>query len=396
VQAELEQAVIFLCRRAHEATKADGICISGGVGLNSVANGRILRETRFRRLFVTPAAGDSGIAVGAALYGHHDLVGSGAKWRTYDNFHGKRYSVEAIGAAIDHRRAFIRWERLEDMAGAAARDIAKGRFVAWFEGGSEFGPRALGHRSIVCDPRPVDMRDRLNAFVKFREPFRPYAASVLSEHAQQWFDLIAPDPFMMTVARLLAGRAPLVPSVCHVDGSCRIQTVDPCYPGRYRKLIESFFQLSAVPLVLNTSFNIRGEPIVETHDDALCCFLGSNLDVLYLEDHRIVKVEALGDIAFDDLVPCLNDSVRMESQVWSREGAALEPRYYCRMRTGYRAPLTQQQYDVLRSIDGRRTVDELRRLLTTDASSDPIPEEVRGLRLNGVLSLKAPWLEAGS
>ncbi|HEX6870558.1 MAG TPA: carbamoyltransferase C-terminal domain-containing protein, partial [Micromonosporaceae bacterium] len=311
VQAELERAVLHLCHELHAATGADELCLSGGVGLNSVANGLILRQTPFSRLFVTPAAGDSGVAIGAALYGHHQVTGARPRWRDYDNYHGHVYTSAEVRDAIDERAGFVEATEVPDVVEAAVRDILDGRFVGWFEGGSEFGPRALGHRSILCDPRPPDMRDRLNATVKFREPFRPYAASVLEEHVKEYFDVVDVDPFMMTVAPLVKPKTDVIASVCHVDDTCRIQTVAPDHPGWYRALIERFYQLTGVPLVLNTSFNIRGEPVIETADDALRCFLGCNLDVLYLNGLRVTKLTVATADDPEDLVPSLNDGLSL-------------------------------------------------------------------------------------
>jgi carbamoyltransferase len=216
VQAELERAVLYLCTELHTLTGAEELCLSGGVGLNSVTNGMILRQTPFTRLFVTPASGDSGVAIGAALYGHRETTHQRVCWRSYDNYHGYCYTSQEVRAAIKNRALFVDAEPVADIAGSAALDIANGKFVGWFEGGSEFGPRALGHRSILCDPRPPEMRDRLNALVKFREPFRPYAASVLAEHVKEYFDAADDDPFMMTVAPVRESRATAVASGCHL------------------------------------------------------------------------------------------------------------------------------------------------------------------------------------
>lgn len=387
VQSELEPAVIFLCRKLYDATGADSLCVSGGVGLNSVANGRILRDTPFRRLFVTPASDDSGVAIGAAIYGHRHVLGEAIAWSGYVNFHGKHYPDHEVEAVLRRHAGFLRSERPPDLAEAAAADIAAGRFVGWFEGASEFGPRALGHRSILCDPRPADMRDRLNSHVKFREPFRPYAASVLTEHARSYFDIMDVDPFMMTVARIIENQRAVIPSVCHIDGTCRIQTVDVDYPGRYRAVIERFLELSGVPMVLNTSFNIRGEPIVETPADALRCFLGCNLDVLYLGDHRIQKVADIGDVPFEVLVPHLNEGISISSQLTAHGGTAGEPEHMIGTRTGHRERITLEQFAVLQLIDACRSVAELRSLCAARGHTFDVGATIAALRRGGHLSL---------
>jgi carbamoyltransferase len=392
VQAELERGVLHLCKLLHRATGQSRLCLSGGVGLNTVTNGRILRETPFSELFVTPAAGDTGIAVGAALYGHRRLEGESPEWQHADDFHGREYSDEELEAAIDARRGLVRCERVADAADAAAADVAGGAVIGWFEGGSELGPRALGHRSTIADPRDPRMRDHLNEVVKFREPFRPYAASVLAEHAREYFDLLADDPFMLVVASVLDSQRAAIPSVCHVDGTCRVQTVPPEYRGRYRRMIERFHARTGVPLVLNTSLNIRGEPIVETPDDALGCFLSSSLDVLYLGDRRIEKLPVSEAVAGngatpDTLIPTLNESILVAAVVRSKDGAALPARYHCRTRTGQRATIDEEEFRLLALVDGRRTIAEIAGLLSTETAGS-VAEKVLGLQQRGFVALR--------
>lgn len=382
VQAELERAVLHMCGELHELTGTDELCVSGGVGLNSVTNGMILERTPFRRLFVTPASGDSGVAIGAALYAHHHTTGEVLRWAAYDNYHGRVYSPDEAHFALERRRAFVEVEQVSDAAASAAQDVADGRFVGWFEGGSEFGPRALGHRSIVCDPRPPDMKDRLNALVKFREPFRPYAASVLAEHVSEYFDAPAPDPFMMTVVQVSEAQADTVASICHVDGTCRIQTVDRNHVGDYRRLIERFHALTGLPLVLNTSFNIRGEPVVETPDDAIECFLTCNLDVLYLGGCRITKhVVGCADHP-EQLIPALSTSLSLWTVTDSEAGAAARTQHHCQTRTGHKIPLSAADHAVLAALDARRTISEL-------------VEEELGRTLDGLMEIVADLQQRG-
>ena len=393
VQAELERAVLYLCTELHELTGAEDLCLSGGVGLNSVTNGMILRQTPFTRLFVTPASGDSGVAIGAALYGHRETTRRIVRWKDYNNYHGHRNTTEELTAAIKSRDLFVDAEPVPDMPGAAAADIADGKFVGWFEGGSEFGPRALGHRSILCDPRPPEMRDRLNALVKFREPFRPYAASVLAEYVNAFFDAPDDDPFMMTVVRVREPQATALASVRHMDGTCRIQSVDREHPGEYRRLIERFYEMTGLPLVLNTSFNIRGEPIVETPDDAIDCFLGCNLDVLYLGGFRITKYCAETSDHPELLVPSLSKSVSIWAVIDNKAGAAASPRYHCQSRTGHTTAISADDYVLLSAIDARRSTAEIA-ALHPGCSPEEILRAVSALQQRGLVCLARPAPDA--
>lgn len=388
VQSELERAIVHLCTVLHRATGATELALSGGVGLNSVANGMIVERTPFDRLFVTPAAGDSGVAIGAALYGHHQLTGSLPGWKTPHNYHGQPYPDAAVVDAIAENSAFLRTERVADVAKAAAADLAAGRIVGWFEGGSEFGPRALGHRSIICDPRPAGMRDLLNERVKFREPFRPYAASVLAEHTRDYFGAQADDPFMMTVVPVRPDKASLISNVVHADGTCRIQTVDYGYKGAYRRLIENFYELTGLPLILNTSFNIRGEPIVETPQDAIRCFLGCNLDALYAGGVRITRIDDGTGTPSGDLVPHLADGTSLHADTEVRRGMAAQTRYCCASRTGHRIELSPFDYGLLRLVDAERTIADIAVAAGADAAE--AIAAIDSLRKRGVLSLATP------
>ncbi|HEX8080493.1 MAG TPA: carbamoyltransferase C-terminal domain-containing protein [Jatrophihabitans sp.] len=389
VQVELERAVLHLCQELHDLTGADELGLSGGVGLNSVTNGMILQQTPFRRLFVTPASGDSGVAIGAAFYGHQQTTGQRARVKSYDNYHGHSYSTEELQRAVDSRCAFVDAQLVVDVAEEAARDIIDGKFIGWFEGGSEFGPRALGHRSILCDPRPPEMRDRLNALVKFREPFRPYAASVLTEHVEDYFEAPDDDPFMMTVVQVRQSQASTIASVCHVDGTCRIQTVDRDHVGDYRRLIERFFALTGMPLVLNTSFNIRGEPVIETPDDAIECFLSCNLDVLYLGGFRITKSIVGTADSPERLVPSLGRGLSIWAVTDTEAGAAASPRYYCQKRTGHKTPISADEYAVLSEMDAQRSISDLAAARPGRTTEDVL-RVVADLQQRGLVYLARP------
>ena len=363
VQAELERAILHLAEDLHRRTGASRLAVSGGVGLNSVTNGRLLRESSFSELFITPAASDAGVAIGAALYGHRELTGSMPTWDYRHDYHGRVYRPDEVDKALTDRADLVRWEDVSDrVAELAAAEVAAGSVVGWFDLGSEFGPRSLGHRSIICDPRVPGMKDYLNSHVKFREPFRPYAASVLAEHAAKYFDLDVDDPFMLIVAEVRDEHAELLPSITHADGTCRIQSVAPDHQGSFRALIEAFHDLTGLPLVLNTSFNIRGEPIVETPSDALECFLASNFDVLYLQGRRVSKVRAAQAADPAGLVPVLSPNLTLESEVPTSRGAVGPIRQLVRTRTGHRARLDGAEYDLMTRVDRKRSVADIAEL----------------------------------
>jgi len=202
---------------------------------------------------------------------------------------GKKYNKYEIEKAFLNYEEKIRVAECDDVFSEAAASIAEGKIVGWFQGRSECGPRALGNRSILADPRDPGMKDYLNAKVKFREAFRPFAPSVLWEHQREYFDLDIPSPYMLMVSDILEEKQHLIPSVTHVDGTGRLQTVMKELNPEFYRLIERFNEITGVPIVLNTSFNIRGEPIIETPDDAICCFLGTGIDVLYIGDYYIQK-----------------------------------------------------------------------------------------------------------
>lgn len=203
---------------------------------------------------------------------------------------GKEYSKNEIETTFLHYKEKIQVEECADVFSKAAASIADGRIVGWFQGRSECGPRALGNRSILADPRDPDMKDHLNARVKFREAFRPFAPSIIWEYQQEYFDLDIPSPYMLMVSDILKEKRHLIPSVTHVDGTGRLQTVMKELNPMFYKLIERFYEITGVPIVLNTSFNIRGEPIVETPDDAIRCFLGTGIDELYISNFYIQKL----------------------------------------------------------------------------------------------------------
>ncbi len=331
-QAALEDAILHLARHAHAATGSDTLCLAGGVALNAVANGRLAREGPFRHLWIQPAAGDDGAALGAALWAWHEVLGHGRDAvRTLagvlgaegapapsatpppergrrgpagapvtsdvasthvlgcDRFDlGRSFDAGTVGDLLDDLGAH--YEHLDDPAARAVEDLAGGRVIGWFEGRGEWGPRALGHRSILADPRDPATRDRVNAHVKHREPFRPFAPSVTAEAAEVWFDLpsAAAGP-VRTMLATVPVRGSGLGAVTHVDGSARVQVVDAARSPVFHALLAQFGAATGVPVLLNTSFNVKGDPIAATPLDALATLHRGELDVAYLGPFRVER-----------------------------------------------------------------------------------------------------------
>jgi len=286
LQVVLEEAYLHLCGTLYERTKLPALCLAGGVALNAVANGRILQETPFRELYVQPAAGDSGTAVGAAFYVWNQVLDNPRGFVMEHAYTGPMYDDEAIRSALAD--AGLDAERLEDDAlfAEVANRIAAGDVVGWFQGRMEFGPRALGHRSIVADPRSHDMKDILNERIKHREPFRPFAPSILAERTSEWYEQDYPSPFMVLVYKTAAEKREEIPAVNHVDDTGRLQMVEHRVAPRYHRLISEFERRTGVPILLNTSFN-ENEPIVMTPRDALETFKKTRIDVLALGNYLV-------------------------------------------------------------------------------------------------------------
>jgi len=262
--------------------------LSGGVAYNSVMNGKILLNTPFKRVYVQPAAGDSGTALGVCFQIHNAVLQEPRGEEMIGAYTGPSFSNDVIKQELD--RSNLNFQTLDDIevTRRAAEDIANGSVVGWFQGQMEFGPRALGNRSIVVDPRRADMKDILNERIKKREPFRPFAPSILAERVGDYFEQTHPAPTMLMVYQIRPERRSEIPAVTHVDGSGRLQTVSRELNPRYYQLISDFARLTGVPVVLNTSFN-ENEPIVCTPRDAIDCFLKTKMDVLYVGNHRLER-----------------------------------------------------------------------------------------------------------
>ena len=287
LQARTEEVLVHLARHLRAQTGASALVMAGGVTLNCVANSRVMRESGFEDFFFVPASSDAGASIGAALYVEHVLGGNEARVLSEGDYLGPRYDDDEIARRM--ARGGVQAERVPDVEARVARLLADGKIVGWFQGRAEFGPRALGNRSILADPRGHDTKDVLNARVKFREPFRPFAPAVLEEACGDFFDSDVPSPYMLRVYDTLPDKRDVLPAITHVDGGARVQTVTEAQNGPYYRVIKAFGELTGVPVLLNTSFNIRGEPIVTTPEEALKCYLTTDMDALALGSYLLVK-----------------------------------------------------------------------------------------------------------
>jgi carbamoyltransferase len=291
VQRDTETVLLDRARWLRETTGARNLCIAGGVGLNCVANGRIAREAGFDNVWIQPAAGDDGIAIGCAYYGYLGIMKRPRSFVMDDAYLGIAYTGDAERKALD--RWLVRLETARTVSGDicldAAKLLAQSNVLGWFQGRSEFGPRALGNRSILADPRTAEMKDKLNKRVKHRQAFRPFAPVVLAERAGEIFEGDEESPFMLLAKQVRPAWKEKIAAVVHVDGTARVQTVRERQNPRLYRLLREFEAITGVPVLVNTSFNVKGEPIVETPRDALDCFLATGIDYLALHDTLISK-----------------------------------------------------------------------------------------------------------
>jgi len=288
-QKVLEQVAIRWGMKLKAITGAANLCIAGGVGLNIDANKSFIDTVGFSNIFIQPGASDAGVPLGCALYGYHVIAGKARFYHMQSASLGRTYTDTEIQAALEEVEDRVTVRKSGSVAKDTAKLLADKKIVGWFYGGSEYGPRALGHRSIICDPRGPEMSKILNSRVKHRELWRPFATSILSNQVETYFDLAFDSPFMLLAAKAKPGVKEQVPAVIHVDNTSRIQSVTKEANGRYFDLIEAFYEETGVPLILNTSFNLGGDPIVETPQDALATFLKTDFDYLVLEDYIIGK-----------------------------------------------------------------------------------------------------------
>jgi carbamoyltransferase len=290
VQAITEEAGLHVARALHGMTRSKNLALSGGVALNSVMNARLLAETPFEHIFIQPAAGDAGNALGAALHVWHQVMGKPREWSMEHAFFGPEYADADFKEVLASRK--LPFREVADPASEAAELLSRSKIVGWFQGRSEVGPRALGARSILADPRRAEMKDIVNAEVKHREGFRPFAPSVLDERGAEYFEGYYPNPFMLLVLPIKKEKQEVIPAVTHVDGTGRLQSVMRQGNELYYKVIEEFERRTGVPVVLNTSFNLRGEPIVHRPEEALSDFLGTGMDALFLGPFLLEKERA--------------------------------------------------------------------------------------------------------
>jgi carbamoyltransferase len=321
IQAVTEKIMLLMAREVHRQTKSKNLVLAGGVALNCVANGKLLREGPFENIWIQPAAGDAGGALGAALFVWYQLMNKPREPRTDDrqkgSLLGPRFSNDHIKNFLGEMQApHERFTNEGELLDEVARLMAEGKIVGWFSGRMEFGPRALGARSIIGDPRNATMQATMNVKIKFRESFRPFAPCVLKERVSDYFEMRSDQesPYMLMVAPVLekhrvklseADRKKMLedpdlrqrvniprstlPAITHVDYSARLQTVDETRHGRFYRLMKAFERRTGCPVIVNTSFNIRGEPIVGSPHDAYRCFLSTDMDVLVLEDFVLRK-----------------------------------------------------------------------------------------------------------
>ena len=382
VQRALESALLQLCVRLQTHTNCSALCYAGGVALNGIANELIARQAGFSRMYIPAAAEDSGTAIGAAFYGLWQLTGFQTRDRLEHDGIGRTYCTKHVNAAIK-KAPFIKvHEQYEvDVHDAIVRRLELRQLGGWFEGGSELGPRALGHRSIIADPRHASAKADLNGRVKRREDFRPFAPAILAERAEQWFDC-GPDtsnPFMLRIWQFLEGCGEQVPAVVHHDGSGRAQTVSADISPSFHALLHKFEARTGVPILLNTSFNGRGEPIVETPEDALWCMLENGLDFLFLEGRLVTPSHALSDLL--GLVPKLLATTFHSTQTIAN-GVWHSGKIDCDVNTPWgqtRHRLNSAIWPLIEAIDGHRTGHEIHDLINLHrCESDPI-ETIRVL-----------------
>ena len=316
IQFVTEEIMFGIAGYVRKQTGLKNLCMAGGVALNCVGNGKIYKEKIFDSIWVQPASGDAGGALGAALAVHYHYLDKG---RSTDNMNdnmngsylGPAFGREDIKEFLERNGYSYIELKEEELIEAVAKKLEKGEIIGWFQGRMEFGPRSLGARSIIADARNPEMQKKMNLKIKFRESFRPFAPSVLREQVSEWFEYAGESPYMLIVANVKEDKLipmtdeqkrffginklnvprSVMPAITHVDNSTRIQTVDSRFAPRYHKLIKKFYEKTGFPVIINTSFNVRGEPIVCTPEDAYQCFMRTDMDVLILEDFLLEKTE---------------------------------------------------------------------------------------------------------
>ncbi|WP_174849895.1 carbamoyltransferase family protein [Yersinia artesiana] len=288
-QTKLEEALFYLFNYYYQLHPMKNFAYAGGVALNATANEKLINGCDFDNLYIQPAAGDNGLSIGCCYYGWLEVLKKERVKHTGSPFFGKNYNDISVITELEKYSDKIEYTYCENIEAMAADSIASGQVIAWFQGESEFGPRALGNRSILADPRSAQMKDHINTNVKFREDFRPFAPAILHEKVQEYFHLNHDSDYMLFIAYVKEQYRTDLPSIVHIDGSARVQTVKKDINRKFHKLITSFFEQTKIPLLLNTSLNIRGMPIVETPKDVIELFLHCGLDVLFINNYKVSK-----------------------------------------------------------------------------------------------------------
>ncbi len=295
-QSLYEDAFINILNETYKIYKNENICISGGCGMNSVANGKITKNTPFKNVYIQPAAGDAGGALGASYYTWHTVLKNKERFEMKHAYYGNSFDNKIIEKIIKNENNKLKdqncnlkfYENFNELTEKVVNLISNGNVVGWFQDRMEWGPRALGNRSILADPRNPKMKNILNSKIKRRESFRPFAPSILKEQVSEWFEIDDDVPFMMKVFQIKEKKRSIIPAVTHIDGSGRLQTVYKDRNEKYYNLIKQFYKISKVPILLNTSFN-ENEPIINRPDEALNCFLRTKMDVLALGNYLIIR-----------------------------------------------------------------------------------------------------------
>jgi carbamoyltransferase len=365
LQESTEEQLVHLATRLRETTGETNLCLAGGVVQNSVANGRLAGRRIFERIFIQPASHDAGTALGAALVeSARRATRSPAHRCPFTPFLGPQFSHDELAAACATYEAEVCASVLPDRAERIARELAAGNVIGWVQGRMEFGPRALGARSILADPRPAAMKDKVNAVVKHREAFRPFAPSVLEEHVPRFFDLVPGIDLSLMVYTLPVKpeRRADIPAVVHCDGSARVHSVSRRADPAFWQLLSAFEGLTGVPVLLNTSFNVNGEPIVCTPEDAIECFLSTAIDLLVLGDLLVERVPLRGD-RWGRARPVIQDGTEVRTSPGSSRPSTVSRRHVT-------ATVDPLALEVLRECDGVQTVNDIAALFRAAADGD--------------------------
>ncbi len=289
LQNRLEEIILLQLKKCKEKFKLKKLCFAGGLALNCSLNGKIVESKLFDEIFVQPASGDNGTAIGACYLSTKKAIPNIKTVRSNDYYIGSKFTNEQIQEILEKKN--VKFFKPENLSNYVAKTLKKQKIVGWFQDGAEFGPRALGNRSILTSPFPKEMKDILNSKVKFREEFRPFAPAILSEFVDEYFIIDQSSPHMLIAVKVKSKKVSEIPAVVHVDNSARVQTVNKTDNPKFRNLIESFYEETKCPVLLNTSFNVKGQPIVNSPEDAIDCFLSTNIDILAIGDFVAIKDE---------------------------------------------------------------------------------------------------------